>query len=139
MAKVHSAAQKLEKAIHEGQDSVAALLAGFASLLATQVDAIEEGLRKSAPAQPEVTRTSPFNGKLASAAIARLRSLLQASDGAAEEAFRSLQDAVVGIVEEPHLDALSAAIGDFAFEEALVKLDGIADQCARNEDRNEAA
>src|SRR4029077_6110357 len=42
MAKVQSAAQKLEKAIHEGQDSVAALLPGFASLLGTQVDAIEE-------------------------------------------------------------------------------------------------
>jgi hypothetical protein len=65
----------------------------------------------------------------ASATIARLRSLLDASDGGAEEAFRSLQDAVAGVVDRPDLDALSASISDFDFTAALVKLDGIAEQC----------
>ena len=139
MLKVQSAAQSLEKAIHEGQDSVAVLLPGFASCLSTQIDAIEEALCKSAPAQQGAPRTSPFDGELASGAIARLRSLLRASDGGAEEAFRSLQGAVAGVVEKPHLEALSASISDFDFEAALVKLDGIAEQCARNGDRNEAA
>ena len=138
MTKVQSAAQKLEKAINEGQDSVAALLPGFASLLGTQVDAIEEALRKSV-AQPEALPASPFNGHETSSAIAQLRSLLRASDGGAEEAFRSLQGAVAGVVEKPHLDALSASISNFDFEAALVKLDEIAEQCARNGDRNEAA
>ena len=108
-------------------------------MLSTQVDAIEKALRKSAAAQPEAMPTSPFNGEMASGAIARLRSLLRASDGGAEEAFRSLQGAVAGVVEKPHLDALSASISDFDFKAALVKLDGIAEQCARNGDRNEAA
>ena len=137
MAEVQSAAQKLEKAIHEGQDSVAILLSGFASCLGTQVDAIEEALGRSVPAQPEVTQTSPFNEEVASGAIARLRSLLRASDGGAEEAFRSLQGLVAGVVERPHLDALSASISDFDFEAALVKLDEIGEQCARNGDTNE--
>ena len=130
MVKVQSAAQKLEKAIHERPDSVAVLLPGFASCLSTQVDAIEEALHKSAPAQPEVAETSPFNGEVASSAIARLRSLLKASDGGAEEAFRILQAMVAGVVEKPHLDALRASISDFEFEAALVKLDEIAEQCA---------
>jgi signal transduction histidine kinase/CheY-like chemotaxis protein/HPt (histidine-containing phosphotransfer) domain-containing protein len=137
MTKVQSAGEMLEKAIREGQDSVTTLLPEFASLLGTQVDAIEEALRKSAPAQPEVTRTSPFNGEKASGAIARLKSLLQASDGGAEEAFRSLQGVVAGVVERPHLDALSASINDFDFEGALVKLDEIAEQCSRHGDGNE--
>ena len=58
--------------------------------------------------------------------------LLEASDGAAEEAFHSLQDAVGGAVEKPQLDALGASINDFDFEAALVKLDEIAKVCARN-------
>src|SRR4029077_19381399 len=137
MVKVQSAAQKLEKAIHERPDSVAVLLPGFASCLSTQVDAIEEALHKSAPAQPEVAETSPFNGEVASSAIARLRSLLKASDGGAEETFRILQAMVAGVVEKQHLDALRASISDFEFEAALVKLDEIAEQCARNGDTNE--
>ena len=136
MVKMQSAAQKLEKAIREGQDSVAVLLSGFASCSRAQVDAIEEALSKSAPAQPAAT-PSPFSGEVASGAIARLRSLLRASDGGAEEAFRSLQGMVAGVVEKPHLDALSASISDFDFEAALVKLDEITERCARNGDTNE--
>src|SRR4029077_466974 len=118
MAKVQSAAQKLEKAIHEGHDSVAALLPGFASLLSTQVAAIEEALCKSAAAQPEAMCASPFNREVASGAIGRLRSLLRASDGGAEEAFRSMRGAVAGVVEKSHLDALIASISDFDFQAA---------------------
>jgi len=44
-----------------------------------------------------------------------------------------LQDAVAGVVEKPYLDGLSASINDFDFEAALVKLDDIAEHCARNE------
>ena len=47
---VQSAAQKLEKAIREGQDSVSPLLEEFAGLMSTQVHAIEQALRESAPA-----------------------------------------------------------------------------------------
>ena len=68
--------------------------------------------------------------KRPSGAIGRLRALLEASDGDAEEAFRSLQEAVAGAVEKPQLDALGASINDFDFEAALVKLDEIAERCA---------
>ena len=126
IGEVESAAQRLEKAVREGSDSVPALLQEFAASLSTQVQAIEGALRKSAPARPEELRKLSFNGEAASSAILRLKTLLQASDGDAEEAFRSLQDVVAGVVEKPHLDALSAFIRDFDFEAALVKLDEIA-------------
>jgi len=77
-------------------------------------------------------QTSPFHRKVAAAAIARLRILLEASDGDAEESFRSLQDAVAGVVEKAYLDGLSTSINDFDFDAALVKLDEIAERCARN-------
>ena len=51
ISEVQSAAQKLEKAIREGHDSVSALLDEFASLLGTQVHAIEKALHASAPAR----------------------------------------------------------------------------------------
>ena len=46
ITEVQSAAQKLEKAIREGQDSVATLLDAFATLLGTQVHAIEQALQR---------------------------------------------------------------------------------------------
>ena len=128
ITQVQSAAQQLEKAIREGQNSVAALLGAFATVLDTQVYAIDHALRESTPSRPKETPPS-FKGETSSASIARLRSLLDASDGGAEEAFRSLQDAVAGLVDQPDLDALSASISDFDFTAALVKLDGIAEQC----------
>ena len=38
---------------------------------------------------------------------------------------------LAGAVEKPHLDGLSASINDFDFDAALVKLDEIAERCAR--------
>ena len=77
----------------------------------------------------------PFNGVAAAAAVARLKGLLEASDGDAEEAFRNLQDVVAGAVEKPKLDALGASITDFDFETALRKLDEIAESCKQTEDQ----
>jgi hypothetical protein len=68
-------------------------------------------------------------------AITRLRTLLEASDGAAEDAFHSLQAAVGGTVEKSEVDALGTFINDFDFEAALVKLDEITKICARNGDK----
>jgi len=128
MADVQSAAQKVEKAIREGQD-VAVPLDAFSTVLGSQVCTIERALRESAPAQPDELMHSPFNGEAASTAIARLKSLLDASDGDSEEAFRSLQDVVAGVVDKAHLDALNSAISDFDFEGASLKLDVITEQC----------
>jgi signal transduction histidine kinase/DNA-binding response OmpR family regulator/HPt (histidine-containing phosphotransfer) domain-containing protein len=129
---VQSAAQKVEKAVREGQDSVPALLGEFASLMKTQVSAIEQALRDTAAVQPEEASTAPFCEETAVAAIDRLRTLLEASDGGAEEAFRNLHAAVAGAVDKPQLDALNASITDFDFETALLKLNQIAEHCAPN-------
>jgi CheY-like chemotaxis protein len=132
ISEVQSAAQKLEKAIREGHDSVPALLDEFAALLGAQVHAIEQALHASAPGKSEEARLSPFDEEAASSAIARLRVLLEASDGDTEEAFRRLRDAVAGSVEKTQLDALNASINDFDFEAALVKLDAIGEHYSRN-------
>ena len=129
---VQTAAQRLEKAIREGHDSVPALLDEFATTLGNQVHAIEHAMRASAPAAPAEAQSSPFKLEAASGAIARLRVLLEASDGDTEEAFRSLQDAVSGAVAKTQLDALKASINDFDFEAALAKLREIGVHCSSN-------
>ena len=124
ITEVQSLAQKLEKALHDGDRKILSLLVEFASLMSAQVRAIEKALCGS---PTEQVRTSPFNEEAAADAIARLRTLLEASDGDAEESFRSLHDAVAGAVEKPHLDSLSESINNFNFDRALVKLDEIAE------------
>jgi hypothetical protein len=101
-----------------------ALLVEFASLMSAQVLAIENALSDSATARRE--KAPPFNSEAATDAVARLRILLEASDGDAEESFRSLQDVVAGAVEKQLLDDLCTSINDFDFDGALAKLDEIA-------------
>ncbi len=132
ITEVQSLAQKLEETLRDGEGKASGLLAEFASLMGTQVHAIERALCGSAMAQPEKVRTLPFNEEVAAEAIARLRTLLEARDGEAIESFRSLQDAVAGAVEKTQLDGLSASISNFDFDSALVNLDEIAKGCARN-------
>jgi signal transduction histidine kinase/CheY-like chemotaxis protein len=132
ITEVHSAAQRLEKAIREGHDSVPSLLDEFRALLSTQVEAIRQALPESPRTTEQDVCRPPSNGETASNAISRLRILLEASDGAADEAFHSLQEAIGGTVEKPQLDALGSFINDFDFETALLKLDEISKVCARH-------
>jgi hypothetical protein len=74
-------AQKLEKALRDGEINVSPLLVEFASVMGTQVHVIEEALFASAVARTEEVRTWPFNREASAAAIVRLRSLLEANDG----------------------------------------------------------
>ena len=131
ITEVQSVAQRLEKALRDGEETVLVLLGEFAGVMGTQVQAIEKALSDLASTPPETVQTSRFDGKVAAAAISQLRSLLEASDGDAEESFRSLRDAVAGVVEKSHLDGLSASINDFDFDAALVKLNEIAKRCAQ--------
>jgi PAS domain S-box-containing protein len=126
ITEVQSLAEKLEKALHDGDRKILSLLVEFASLMSAQVRAIENALCGS---PTEQVRTSPYNEEAAADAIARLRTLLEASDGDAEESFRSLHDAVASAVEKPHLDSLSESINNYNFDRALVKLDEIANCC----------
>jgi signal transduction histidine kinase/DNA-binding response OmpR family regulator/HPt (histidine-containing phosphotransfer) domain-containing protein len=132
ITEVQSVAQRLEKALRDGEGTVSAVLVEFSNVMSAQVLAIEKALGDSATVRPEDVQASRFDRKAATAAIARLRALLEASDGDAEESFRSLKDAVAGVVGKRYLDGLSASIDDFDFDAALVKLDEIAERCARN-------
>ena len=135
IVEVQSVAQRLEKVLREGEGTVTAVLVEFAGVMNTQVQTIEKALRDSAiNYRPDAVQTLPFDGKVVAVAIARLRTLLEASDGDAEESFRSLLEAVSGAVEKPYLDGLSASINDFDFDTALKKLDEIAKRCGQNGD-----
>jgi hypothetical protein len=57
--------------------------------------------------------------------------LLQASDGAAEDAFQNLRNAFGGGIQKQKMDALGASIHDFDYEAALAILDEIAELCAK--------
>ena len=134
IVEVQSVAQQLEKALRDGDGTVSTLLVEFGNVMSLQIRAIEEALRESVAGRPATPQTLPFDGEAAAAAIAHLRRLLEASDGDAEESFRSLRDAVASVIEKPYLDGLSASITDFDFDASLVKLDDIAKRCARNGD-----
>ena len=129
ITQVHTAAEKLEKAIREGQDYVPALLEQFAIVLHMQVSAIQQALNDSPALEVADVPTAPLNGENAMLAIGRLKALLEASDGDAQEAFQSLQRAVAGLVEKSYVDALGDSINDFDFERALAKLTEIARIC----------
>ena len=133
ITEVQSVAQELEKALSDGEINVSPLLVEFASVMGTQVHAIERALFASAAVRTEEVRTWLFNREASAGAIARLKLLLEVSDGEAEESFRSLQESLAGAIEKPYLDGLSASIKDFDFDAALVKLDEIAGRCAELE------
>jgi HPt (histidine-containing phosphotransfer) domain-containing protein len=133
ITEVQSVAHKLEKALCQGEINVSPLLVEFASVMATQVRAIEKALFDTAAARTEQARTWPFNREASASAIAQLKILLEGSDGEAGESFRSLQEALAGAIEIPYLQGLSASINDFDFDAALVKLDAIAERCAELE------
>jgi HPt (histidine-containing phosphotransfer) domain-containing protein len=123
---VQSAAERLEKVLHEGSDSVPAVLDQFAIALRVQVAAIEQALNRSVAETPAEVPMAPFNREKAKVAIGRLKQLLQASDGDAQDAFETLRAVIEGFVEKPYLDALSESINNFDFEVAQMSLDELA-------------
>lgn len=105
-----------------------ALLAEFEILLHVQAKAIAQRLDATQPMASAAPANSKFDAEAVSAAVSRLRSLLEASEGAAEEAFATLQSALAGHGDKTRLNALNDAIRDFEFEPALAKLAEIAQE-----------
>jgi signal transduction histidine kinase/CheY-like chemotaxis protein len=128
ITEVQGAAQVLEKAIREGDPSVSEHLKNFGDTLAPLVSRVEEALHSSEPAPVAATAAAPLNGEAAAGAIAKLRKLLEASDGDAEEAGRNLEAVLGGAAGKPQIDSLNAMINEFNFDAALSKLDEIAEQ-----------
>jgi len=123
LEQIFTAAEKLERAVRDGDAAVPALVAEFAEVLRRQVQAIRAALHDVMP--DEAAKSRRFDAQAASAAMAHLRLLLESSDGDAAEAFLALVSALAGTFDESRLQALSAAIDEFDFDGALSMLDEI--------------
>jgi HPt (histidine-containing phosphotransfer) domain-containing protein len=127
LGSVFAAAEKLERAMSQRDRDVPALVEEFAQVLGRQVQAIRQARLDVMPDRlAERKNKRGFDTPSASAAIARVRALLESNDCDAAEAFLVLETALAGSLEQPRLDALSAAISEFDFDGALLKLDEIA-------------
>jgi two-component system sensor histidine kinase/response regulator len=122
ISKIYTSADKLEKAVRERDSAVPDLLSAFTSVVTHQIHAIQHALGDAAPVRVRSKANRHFDPDKAATAAARLRELLDASDGDAAEAFSALTDATAEVVDKPRLDALGAAINNFDFESALQKL-----------------
>jgi signal transduction histidine kinase/DNA-binding response OmpR family regulator/HPt (histidine-containing phosphotransfer) domain-containing protein len=126
IATVRDAAAKLEKAIRENDAAVTTPLAELKSALAPVVDAIRTALGE---ATPVVMPPDAFSAEVATAALARLMSLIDANDGDAADAVQEVANALAGRVDASRLNALREAVGDFDFDGARAKLSQIAGEC----------
>ncbi len=121
ITQVQLAAASVEKALRQNDPAVSSLLAELDTLLRAQVREIRRGLAETEPVATEAA-PSKFDAQAATAAADRLKVLLEASDGDAEEAFGKLEQALGGQVDPARLSALGADISGFDFEAALGKL-----------------
>jgi PAS domain S-box-containing protein len=129
IGQVFAAAEKLERAIRDADPIDPAPLEEFTLVLSRQVQAIRQAMREVTPDQPaDELRVKNFDARAASAAIARLRALLESSDGDAADAFLAVRNILEGTPEKSRLDVLNAAISNFDFDNALLKLDEIAEK-----------
>ena len=127
IGRVQAAAAKLENAIRESDPSAPALVAAMESTLAPCVDAIRTALGEAASA---AAPANAFNAETAAAAVARLKSLIEANDGDAAEAVQPVADALAGKVDADRLAALRESVDEFDFDGALSKLGEIAKDCS---------
>ncbi len=135
LGNVSAAAEKLERALRETDATVPAVVEEFTLEVSRQVQAIQQAIHDVIPDPPQVERSPDFDVQAASAAIARLRALLESSDGDSVEAFIALEGALVGNCDTLRLSDLSAAIHEFDFEGALVQLDEIAKEYGANREQ----
>jgi HPt (histidine-containing phosphotransfer) domain-containing protein len=131
---IQSAAEKIERALRDGSESAPAMLKEFGATLVPMVQAIQAGLAGTAPANPAPKGRMTFDAEAASAAITRLKALIEASDGGAVEALTAVEEALAGIVDNARLDALRDALSEFDFEGALDKLTEISRQCGLSQE-----
>jgi len=123
---VQLAAEKLEKAIRDNDEAVPSILKEFASVLNPQIASLETELGEAAAPDSDDGVKKVFDPVAAADAVARLRILLDASDGDSEEVFQKVRGLLSGHVEKARLDALGTDIGEFEFSGAVEKLDDIA-------------
>ena len=130
---ISGAAEKLERAVRERDSAVPAQADEFTRVASRQVQAIQTAMRNVMPDRVAQKGSSPrFDARAVSAAIARLRMLIESCDGDAAESFVALEGTLAGICDKPRLSALSAAIDEFDFDEARKKLEEITKEYGAN-------
>jgi PAS domain S-box-containing protein len=126
LGQISAAAERLEIAIRDAETAVPGLLEEFSAVLRRQVRAIQQGMLDLTPDQPAKGKKSArFDARAVTEAIEHLSALIESSDGDAAEAFLALEDALAGTCDKPRLSALGAAISEFDFDGARLKLDEI--------------
>jgi two-component system, sensor histidine kinase and response regulator len=126
LGQVFTVAEKLERKIREEDAVVPALLEEFALALRRQIQAIRQAIDDVTSDQSaEGKKSARFDVRAASGAIACLAGLLESSDGDAAEAFLAVENILAGNLDKSRLDALGAAINEFDFEGALLRLNEI--------------
>ena len=126
LGSISGAAEKLGRAISEGDSAVPALAEEFTRVANSQMQVIQTAMRNVMPDPAADGGTSSrFDARAASVAIARLKALIESSDGDAAEVFVSLEGTLAAICDQPRLSALSAAISEFDFDGARKSLDEI--------------
>jgi PAS domain S-box-containing protein len=132
LSQVFTAAQKLERGIRQMDPAVSVLVEEFDRVMSRQVEVIRRAI-------PDLPSDGSTNGKVGAdldapvtaAAIARLRLLLESSEADAAEAFLVLEDALAGTVDETRLSALKSAVSEFDFDGALLRLNEVVEDAAR--------
>jgi len=121
-----AAAEKLERALRVVDSGVPALAEEFILVVNRQIQAIQRAMGDDKTEFPRESRESPaFDAQAIVTAIAYLRALLESSDADAAEAFLALESTLQGICDQPRLAAIHAAISEFDFDAARMKLDEI--------------
>jgi CheY-like chemotaxis protein len=119
MAGTQNAAAAAEKAVRGSDSSVTAQLRELESAVEGQVRAIRNTLGGTAS---QATVAGVYDADKASAAISRLKSLIEANDGDAAEAVDAVTEILAGHPDAKLLTELRAAVDEFDFDGAMEKL-----------------
>jgi CheY-like chemotaxis protein len=122
---VQSAAENVERRIRDGGGSEAGLIQELEGALGHAVHTIRRQLAHTPSAPQRTANSGAFDLDAASAALARLRGLIEANDGEAVDAFPAVECALARIADRPQIEALQSALEDFDFAGALSKLEEI--------------
>jgi HPt (histidine-containing phosphotransfer) domain-containing protein len=121
-------AGSLESAIRESRAGAGDLIEELTSAMDRQIGAIRAALSAVSLDEGKRLDARPVDREEALRAIARLRERLEANAADAPRSFAHVADVLHGTVAAGQLDALGAAIRNFDFDAALLKLNEMSDQ-----------
>ena len=120
---MQTAAENVERAIRDDGTPAPALLEEFDAVLRRMAEAIRSALAATAPAPPPVSRVA--DPEAVSAALTRLRELVDSNDGGAADEFAAVENVLAAAVDAQALNELRDALGDFEFDKAAAKLNEV--------------